>query len=87
MEEFEILVEELIEMDLIYETLHYDNDVYTRISQKSFNVVLPLRETNKSNNISQMFLTLLNKKKITPNEILKRVMFFVCVIFGGGMFL
>jgi hypothetical protein len=49
-DELEQLVEEVYKLDLIYQILVYDATVYKQMANVSFNVMLPLRKTNKIEN-------------------------------------
>ncbi len=50
MDELERLVEEVYKLDLIYQILVYDVTVYKQMANVSFNVMIPLRKTNKTEN-------------------------------------
>lgn len=47
MDEFSQLVEDVYNLDLTYECLVYDVTIYKQMANLSFNVMLPLRKTNK----------------------------------------
>ena len=50
LDELEQLIEEVYNLDLIYQLLVYDDSVYKQMANVSFNVMLPLRKTNKIRN-------------------------------------
>ena len=50
MNEFEQLVKEVYNLDLIYQLLVYDATIYKQMANVSFDVILPLRKTNKIKN-------------------------------------
>jgi hypothetical protein len=49
-DELEQLIEEVYNQDLIYQILVYDVEIYKQMANISFNVMLPLRKTNKIRN-------------------------------------
>ena len=49
MDELHQLISEIYELNLTYALIVYDVEVYKQIANISFNVILPLRKTNKIN--------------------------------------